>query len=1015
VAVDISVLGPLQVEVDGQVVSIGSAKERALLAWLALVGRGGRSAGEIIDALWGADPPRSAHKAVQTYVSSLRRALSHPVIRTTSHGYALDLPRESVDAARFEALAARGRLLIQQGERTAGAATLSDALKLWRGPALVDLRNQMPGMAEAARLEELRRGVAEDLVDARLANGEHHEMVADLQAAVDEEPLRERRWAQLMVALYRTGRQADALRAFRLLQRRLADELGIDPSAELSALEDAILHQKPELSAWGATEHRAPRPLASLALDPVDPYVAGRRRDAGLPSPVSSFIGRDRERAAVGELLRDHRLVTLTGSGGCGKTRLAIAVVEPLVEEGWVPHYVELETVTDPAHAPAAFAAALAMPDPHRADVDGVVRFASTAMSEGRHILVVDNAEHLLEAAATVVARLLRAYANPRVLVTSRERLRIAGEQVFVVPGLSVPGDGSGLSTAAEAVVSDSVRLFTERAGLAHRTLEEDAIRTMARICRDLDGIPLAIELAASAATTLPLGELERRLQLHLDEIGDQRGAVPRHRTLAAAMRWSFSSLNPAEGQLLVALAVFAASFSLDAALAVAGGTVPDVPFTLAALVRKSLVTPLGGQSGIHRYQLLSTIKHLVVTELGTPEALDAARRAHAAYFRRLVEEADHDVHGPRGPERLGQVGGELPDLRAALRYSIAEGDLEAGAELAGSLRWFFGRLCLLDECQQWLAAVLARRSELRPLVRVRLLSSAGTLAFTTGQLHGAPELTEEAVNLALALDDASELAVAWTVRGGVLAYAGQLPQALACFEAAEPLCRNLGDRYCLGWLLTERAVALRRLGEVRKAHECLHEALDQFAGMGDTHSMIMPTLHIGLATQQMGRLDEAADWCARAVTLCRQIGDRQLLHLSLCCSGRVALDCGDLGAAAGQICFALGELADAENMLALAIGIEGLAIIAARCGSHRDAVALWAFADSVRRRTMLALSPDRMAERSAWLSDAAAQLTDAGVALAWDTGAALSRDEAVALGTSATGTVGAERRSSGH
>ncbi len=1003
-------LGPLQVEVGGRLVAIGPAKERALLAWLALAGPGGRSAGEIIDAMWGAEPPRSAHKAVQTYVSNLRHVLPDSVIRTTSHGYAIDVPRDSVDAARFEDLAAEGRLLIRQGEVQAGAVALRQALELWRGRALIDLVDQLAGLSEATRLEELRRGVAEDLVDARLTNGEHNEMVGDLQAAVDEEPLRERRWAQLMVALYRTGRQADALRSFRQLQRHLAEELGIDPSAELTALEHAILDHKPELSEWRWALRPPSAELTSAREDAGPSPPLRERPDKGLPSPVSSFVGRQCERAAVHALLTEHRLVTLTGSGGSGKTRLAIAVAETLVDGGWTAHYIELETVTDPLHTPAAFATALAMPDPLRANVDTVVRFAAVALAEGRHALLVDNAEHLLEATSSLVHLLLRACAAPRVLVTSREQLGIPGEHVFLVPGLSVPDDGAGLGGTAEAVLTDSVRLFIERARLSRSLLDDDAVRTIARICRDLDGIPLAIELAASAATTLPLAELERRLAFHLDELGGHRGATPRHRTLAAAMRWSFSSLTVPEGQLMVALAAFAGSFSLDAALAVASPAVADVPFTLAALVRKSLVTPLSGQGGIRRYQLLSSVKHRVIRDLATPDTLDAARRAHAAYFRRLAEEADHDVHGPRGPERLGQVRGELPDLRAALQYSIAEGDLETGAQMAGSLRWFFGRLCLLDECRQWVTAVLARRDELSPLLRARLLSSAGTLAFTTGQLHGAAELAEEAVGLAAAVGDPSELAVAWTVRGTVLAYTGQLTSALACFEEAEPMCRNLGDRYCLGWLLTERAVVLRRLGDLGAAYDCLHDALTQFAGMGDTHSMVMPTLHIGLVTQQMGRLDEAADWCAKALTLCREISDRQFLHLCLCCAGRVAIDSGDLRAGADDIRFALCDLADAENMLALAIGIEGLAIVAARLGKPRDGVALWAFADALRQRTMLALSPDRLAERAEWLGAAAAQLTDAVVASAWEHGGELTRDEAVALGVSATATQGKDK-----
>jgi predicted ATPase/DNA-binding SARP family transcriptional activator len=986
-SVDITMLGPLQVTVDRAAVQIGAAKERALLAWLALRGSGGCTVSELVDVLWGEDPPRSARKAIQTYVSNLRRVLPAGLIVTTPVGYVLNVPGEGVDATRFEGLTEQGRHLLEAGNAAPAAQVLREALGLWRGTEVSDISDFPIGLAAASRLEELRRSAEEDLADARLELGEHEALVGDLQASVAAEPLRERRWAQLMVALYRGGRQADALRAYRRLEAYLLEELGIDPSAELASLERAILEQRPELS---YVDRRATLPIHATTR-------GGVSRSSGLPSFISSFVGRGSEVEAIRLLLAAHRLVTLTGSGGSGKTRLAVAVARELAREGSAASFVGLESVEDARYVPAAFGEALGMPNPHAASAEAVVAFASSGMSGATHLLVVDNVEHVLEATTPLIADLLRSCENVQILATSREQLEVVGERVFLVPGLSVPapdidrGASGGLQT-------ESVALFLERAQMNEASLDQGGLQMVTRICRAVDGIPLAIELAASAGSTVPLIELERRLGAYLKAGGERRGSAARHRTLAATMQWSFSSLDDLERRTLVALTVFAGSFSLDAARAVAGSESDDVAPALARLVRKSLVAPLGGPTGIERYQLLSVVRELAAEHLGTEDLLSSARRAHAAYFVAVAEDADRDVHGPHAPRRLQQVSAELMDLRAALRYSIAEGDLETGARLAGALRWFFGRLCLIEESQKWIGEVLGRRDELNAQLRVRVLIAAGTLAFTTGRLQGAPQLTDEAIREAEALGDESELATALSVRGTILAYTGHPSEALEAFAKAQPICRRIGDHYGLGWVLTETAVVMRRSGDLDNAKACLQEALDEFAGMSDVHSMIMPTLHLGLVAQQMGNLDDAQDSCREAVQLSRQISDRQLLHLSLCCAARVAIDRGDDDEGLMHIATALTELADAENVLALAIGIEGLAIIAAHRGCYRESVTFWAFGDATRTRSLLALSPDREEERMHSLAESKEALGVEIFDVAWQAGSRLARDDAVAL-----------------
>ena len=361
----VALLGPLEVTVQGHRVAITAAKERAALALLALRASRPVHAEAFVEALWGEGPPPTAAKALQTYISALRHKLPPGSIETVPGGYALRVSPEDVDVARFERLVTLGALA--GGDAATRAKAVEDALGMWRGPPVPDLAACLRGLEETARLEEMRRGAEEDLVEARLALGEHHSLVADLEVAVAHEPLRERRWAQLVLALYRCGRQADALRAYQRLRTTLGEELGIAPSSDLVALERAVLAQAPELD---------PPVVAAPAPQEKAPSVEARPAHK-LPAALSSFVGRAGELAALADLLARHRLVTLTGPGGVGKTRLALELAgrsaDRFPDGAWL---VELAPLAEPELVPQAVADSLGvLPSPRPASARQPRRF----------------------------------------------------------------------------------------------------------------------------------------------------------------------------------------------------------------------------------------------------------------------------------------------------------------------------------------------------------------------------------------------------------------------------------------------------------------------------------------------------------------------------------------------------------------------------------------------------------------------------------------------------------------
>lgn len=783
-------LGPLAVWTDdGRPIQVTEPRMRALLADLLAHGGGPVSMDRLIHDLWGERPSRNPVGTLQARVSQLRRALGDPgsIVHTPAgyrlahadpsragdrrearhSGVALDAGRSraapgegrsrvALEEGRFRVALDADRFRELVGERAADprerAAQLHEALSLWRGPAYADLADEEFLRPEIARLEELRLAALEEQAEVRLALGEN----VDLADLVSRHPLRERLRAQHMTALYRAGRQSEALASYGELRERLAEELGLDPTPELAALQEAILRQDP-----------------SLVRQATPPAAQPPR--SNLPSPLTELIGRDAEVAQARALLDAARLVTLTGPGGVGKTRLALETARSLLDcstaapdestafsDGvWL---VELGGLTDVAEAVAGV---LGVRDDDAAPLPPRL---ATALAAKRVLLVLDNCEHLVEEAAELISVLLRAAPGLRILATSREPLRVTGERVHVVPPLTEP---------------DAVRLFTVRAGIEPNTATSDATsagatssgvtsravasrdvtsgaatpsdttstgattsgaatlgaattggtsgpsksnevgEVVATICRRLDGLPLALELAATRVRALGVREVAERLDDRFRLLSSgMRDAPSRQRTLRAVIDWSWDLLSDHERVVLRRLAVHADGCALEAAEAVCAEPGVDVVDVLARLVDRSLVVVSAGP----RYRLLESVAVYCAERL--VEAGEHGRIAvrHARYYTALAERAD--LRGPGQRQWLERLDTETANLRLAL----------SGPEplrLVNALAWYWFLRGRRGEARRSLATALSSATPAPGAVSGFGAASESSVAWGPGAASG--------------------------------------------------------------------------------------------------------------------------------------------------------------------------------------------------------------------------------------------------------------------------------------
>ncbi|NUP23706.1 MAG: AfsR/SARP family transcriptional regulator [Streptomyces sp.] len=682
------ILGPVEVVRDGLPLFISAAKLRTMLAVLLVDAGDVVPVDTIIDRLWGADPPDGARNTVQNYVLRLRRLLDTgggcPLV-TRPQGYAMEIEPGSLDLHRFEALVRRAGVAASADEADRAAVLLKEALGLWRGAALADVSSEVLRREIAPALDERRLDALELRIEVDLALGLHQALLPELRELIEAHPLRERFWAQRMLALYRSGRQGEALRCFRTVSRLLAAELGVDPGAELSDL------------------HRR------LLTGDIAPSSPSRpRRRGNLPAEVTTFVGRRPQLAEVGRLLADTRLVTLTGPGGVGKTRLALRAGAELCDRFpggvWL---ADLTALSEPRLLDRLVAHTLGLRDQSaRSPVDALIEF----LRGKRLLLVLDNCEHVVTAVAALAGTLLRACPELRVLTTSRHRLGLVGEHVLPVPTLSLPPTAGG---AARGPLTgyEAVELLVHRAAAAapEFAVTPDNEEHVAQLCRGLDGIPLAIELAAVRLGTLSLEEILERLGDRLSLLAAPFPATPRyHQTLQDVIDWSHDLCTGPERLLWARLSVFAGGFDVAAAEAVCSGSgiAPgDIVDLLAALVHKSvLIAHAHGRRT--RYRLLETLRQYGRRRLAESGMQEPLRRRHLDHYHRLAGEAAERWCGEQEIEWLSALRRDLPNLREALHFALPCPDLAVlGLDIAVNLTrsrvWFFAKS--IGEGRLWL------------------------------------------------------------------------------------------------------------------------------------------------------------------------------------------------------------------------------------------------------------------------------------------------------------------------
>jgi predicted ATPase/DNA-binding SARP family transcriptional activator len=843
------ILGPLKVDGPAGDIPVPGAKQRAVLAALLLAHRDGVvSAERLIDELWGERPPATAAKSLQVHVSQLRRLLGdgQPIV-TRPTGYAVELAPGDLDLERFERWLDDARRLRHDDPRAA-AETLRSALALFRGPPLADVELLGRAASEATRLEGLQLSALEDRLELDLALGEHAAAIPELEALVAEHPYRERLHAHLMLALYRAGRQADALDAYRRARTTLVEELGIEPGPELQRLEAGVLAQDPAL------EHAAaPAPAPARSPAPA------------LPAAPTGLIGREEELDALAAALREARLVTLLGPGGVGKTRLALELAHRLADD---------------FRDGARFVPLAAVDSRERLEEELAVDDR-----DAEQLIVLDNFEQLVDAAAAV-SDLLAAAPAVRVLVTSQAALRLHGEREFPLAPLDA---------------APAVELFVRRAPKAEA---DDA--AIPEICRRLDGLPLAIELAAARTRLLSPAAILDRLGGRLDLLtGGPRDAPERQRTLRAAIEWSHDLLSDRERDVFARLAVFAGGWTLEAAEAVLG----DVLDELEALVDRSLVVRTG-----ERFDMLESIHAFARERL----ADDAVAARHAAWALALAEAAEASLESPDAQQWLRRFDAERENLRAAAEWAIEARDAETAQRLTGALWRFWLSRGAVAEGRRLAEAALAAGTA-TPAAAARAGNAAGVLAGAAGD-HDAARAA-----LTRALADARE--------------AGDRPR-----EA-----RVIGNLGVLDVFASDYASAQARY----------EEAAAIWRDLGDVRGQSLITQNLAIVHEGRDDLEAAAELLEESVALARRAGDPALVASTLQVLGSLVARRGDDARAVPLVRESLELSHEAEEGVATVECLETLAGIAARGGDPVTGATLLGAADAYREATGAVRQPD--------------------------------------------------------
>ncbi|MFI5615251.1 ATP-binding protein [Amycolatopsis sp. NPDC051903] len=821
----LSVLGPLEVATDCGLVEISGTRLRGLLVRLAVdVGRP-VAVDALVDALWPEAAPADPIASLHSLVWRLRQAFPDgSLVRSGNGWYQLELPRDAVDLSLFEQLADEGRRALRAGRTVEARRLLAEALALWRGEPLIDVVPAPYAVAVAVRLRERRLIALEDRLEADLSVESASSVAAELAELTAAHPLRERLCVLLMRALDADGRPGEALTVYENIRRRLAEELGTDPGSQLRQAHLAVLR---------ADQRENARPSGNLR------------------SPVTSFVGRTEELAQIRERMGEGRLLTLVGPGGVGKTRLATTIAAEAagtVDGGvWLVELAALTTSDDvvPAVLAAVGPREIGMPDLSTRGRDPVHRLVE-ALAGAEILIVLDDCDHVVETVARVAAELLGRCPRLRILATSREPLGVAGELLFSVPPLALPEPGR---PAAE---SPAVRLFADRA-IAVRAdfaLTEEVAVATADVCRRLDGLPLAIELAAARLRATTLEQLAARLDDRLRVLtGGPRSAPQRHQTLRAVVAWSWDLLPDRERQQAARLAVFPSSFTAEAAEHIGASWE-----TLDTLVDKSLLSMVG-----ERYRMLATIRDYGLEQLAG--ATGAIRTAHATYFLDLAERVAPHLHGAGQLPWIRELTAERDNLLATLHFAVASRDAMATRRLGAVL----GLVWAIDgghaQAADWLHTALTVPPQAR--------STAGSQVAAQYLFHAvlagsAPDVEVAVAEVQTSTGSEGDPSAA-ALTAGLLALATHdIPAGLAALDERVPE----PDPWQRGIRAVTRSMLEGAGGDTTAMRQHLADATAAFRESGERWGLATALTYLALTDIMIDDLDAAAKALDEAITL---------------------------------------------------------------------------------------------------------------------------------------------------
>jgi predicted ATPase/DNA-binding SARP family transcriptional activator len=857
-------LGPFEVRTDdGVLAEVPGARLRALLAALALEPGHVVPNSTLVDWIWGDHPPADAANALQRLASRLRKALPVGLVEGQAGGYRLTVDPDAVDAVRFERLVGQARTgQARTGEDWQRIRLLRESLALWRGAAMQDvgLRESAAFDAAVIRLEGLRLAAMEDRFDAEIGLGHGAALVTELADLVAAHPLRERLVAALMRALVAAGRDSEALLVYQRTREALADELGVDPSPGLSGLHVALLRGE------------------------LGQRQEGRKTN--LRAELTSFVGRDADVAAVRDLIAGHRLTTLIGPGGSGKTRLATETARTLLGDlpdgAWL---VELAAIGADGDVAQSTLTALGLRDALRSGAPNaeLTDRLITAIREREALLILDNCEHVIEAAAAFAYRVLGECRRLRILTTSREPLGITGEALWPVVPLAVPEGDAG---PGEIESSPAVRLLRDRAGAVRRELaapyqlDGRTLATMARVGRALDGMPLAIELAAARLRTMSIDQLASRLDDRFRLLtSGSRTALPRHRTLRAVVDWSWELLTDAERMVLRRLSVFSGGASLEAAERVCaargveqGAVGPEqvepeqVLDLLTALAEKSLLIAAG--DGAPRYRMTGTIKEYAGQRLAEAGESDLARHAHLAYFTELTETADPHLRRAEQLDWLAVLEAEHDNIGAAMRGALAAGEASGAMRLGAGAGWYWWLGGHKAEGLELLTAAADTPGEVTD--EIRALVSAIVVHFVSDGRNDEHQLADW-------IHQAYRYSQRSRSRNPLLALVVPLERMLQAPDAFLPAWELVLDNED-PWV---RALVRLQLGKMRivtgqdagEADAYLEMALTEFRALGERFGIWFALTELADRAATRGELVSACEYYEQAIAAVTEVG----------------------------------------------------------------------------------------------------------------------------------------------